>query len=434
MDRPNILYLHSHDTGRYIQPYGYAVATPNLQSLAEEGVLFRQAFCANPTCSPSRSALLTGQYPHSNGMTGLAHRGRWVLNDYSHHILHTLRRVGYRSTLVGVQHIASDPSMIGYDEIVRLERRRGPDVASAAVDFLGRTPEEPFFLSVGFFETHRVFPEPGTAEDPRYAMPPAPVPDTSETRADMAAFQASARILDDSMGKVLDALRGNGLAGNTLLICTTDHGPAFPYMKCNLTDHGIGVMLIMRGPGGFMGGRVIDAMVSHVDIYPTVCELLAVDPPAWLQGRSVMPVIRGEADEVSDAVFSEVNWHAAYEPMRAVRTKRWNYIRRYDERLRPVLPNCDDSPSKSHWLEHGWRDRRYAREELYDLVFDPNEACNRADDPACEEALNDLRRRLHAWMDATDDPLLRGPVPAPSGAKYNDPDGLAPNDPTLTVP
>ena len=75
MNRPNILYLHSHDTGRYIQPYGYGVPTPNLQRLAEEGVLFRQAFCASPTCSPSRAALLTGAFPHSNGMRGLAHFG-----------------------------------------------------------------------------------------------------------------------------------------------------------------------------------------------------------------------------------------------------------------------------------------------------------------------------------------------------------------------
>ena len=101
MQRPNILYIHSHDTGRYVQPYGYAVPTPNIQRLAEEGVLFRQAFCASPTCSPSRACLLTGQYAHNNGMLGLAHRG-FSLNDYSHHLLHTLRRVGYVSALAGV--------------------------------------------------------------------------------------------------------------------------------------------------------------------------------------------------------------------------------------------------------------------------------------------------------------------------------------------
>ena len=87
---PNILYLHSHDTGRYAQPYGHQVPMPNVQALADQGVLFRQAFCAAPTCSASRACLLTGQYGQTNGMLGLAHRG-WSLRDYSHHIVHTLR-------------------------------------------------------------------------------------------------------------------------------------------------------------------------------------------------------------------------------------------------------------------------------------------------------------------------------------------------------
>jgi len=92
-DRPNILYIHSHDTGRYVQPYGHAIATPALQRLAEQGVLFRKAFCAAPTCSPSRASLLTGQHAHNSGMPGLAHRG-FSLNDYGQHILHTLRKAG----------------------------------------------------------------------------------------------------------------------------------------------------------------------------------------------------------------------------------------------------------------------------------------------------------------------------------------------------
>src|SRR5947199_3399394 len=133
-ERPNILYLHSHDTGRYIQPYGYAVRTLNLQKLAEESVLFRQAFDAAPTCSPSRAALLTGQCPHKNGMLGLAHRG-FALNNYEQHLLHWLRPHGYRSTLIGVQHIANDSAMIGYDEVVSTKTVHVADVAPAAVKF-----------------------------------------------------------------------------------------------------------------------------------------------------------------------------------------------------------------------------------------------------------------------------------------------------------
>ena len=99
-NRPNILYIHSHDTGRYVQPYGHAIPTPNIQRLAEQGVLFRKAFCAAPTCSPSRASLLTGQYAHCNGMLGLAHRG-FSLYDYKQHLIHTLRKEGYKSALIG---------------------------------------------------------------------------------------------------------------------------------------------------------------------------------------------------------------------------------------------------------------------------------------------------------------------------------------------
>jgi N-sulfoglucosamine sulfohydrolase len=433
MKRPNILYLHSHDTGRYIQPYGYNVPTPNLQRLAEQGVLFRQSFCAGPTCSPSRAALVTGMWPHSSGMIGLAHRG-FQLNDYTQHIVHTLRRAGYTSTLIGVQHVAATPETIGYDRVVPLKGHRAEYVAPAALEFLNSASGEPFFLSVGFSETHRAFHEPGPAEDPRYCLPPHPLPDTPATRQDMAAFKASAHVLDEGMGAVLDALDANGLAENTLVICTADHGIAFPGMKCNLTDHGIGVMLIVRGPGGFKGGQVNDAMVSHVDIFPTICDLLDIDAPPWLQGTSMMPLIRGQVDEIHDEVFAEVTYHAAYEPKRAVRTKQYKYIRRFDGRTKPVLPNCDDSPSKDVWLEHGWQDRAPEPEQLYDLVFDPNESDNLVCDPSRVEILAEMRDRLERWMQDTDDPLLDGPVPAPSGTRVNDPDGLSPRETPQLIP
>jgi N-sulfoglucosamine sulfohydrolase len=430
MERPNILYVHSHDTGRYVQPYGHAVPTPNLQQLAEQGVLFRQCFCAAPTCSPSRASLLTGQCAHSSGMLGLAHRG-FALNDYRQHILHTLQEAGYTAALIGHQHIAKDPAAIGYDQI---EAHHGSidQVVPAAAKFL-RTPPQPFFLSVGFFETHREFHTPGPNQDPRYCLPPHPLPDTPQTRQDMAAFKASARVLDQAIGAVLDALEANGLAEDTLVICTTDHGIAFPGMKCTLTDHGIGVMLIMRGPFGFTGGQVCDAMVSHVDLFPTICDLLDIEPPAWLQGQSMMPLIRGDAGQINDEIFAEVTYHAAYEPQRAVRTPRWKYIHRFDDRRSPVLPNCDDSFSKDVWLQHGWRDHPTAPERLYDLVFDPNEAHNLADDPSAADVLEDMRARLDRWMRTTDDPLLHGPVLAPPGASANDPDGLSPREPARAM-
>src|SRR6187402_3179785 len=131
MAGPNIVYLHSHDTGRYVQPYGYPVPTPNIQHLADQGVLFRQAFSAAPVCSGSRAALLTGQCPHASGMLGLAHRG-YRLQHPERHIVHVLRDAGYWSGMIGEQHVSADPADVGYDHVVTLGSTRVHDVAPAA--------------------------------------------------------------------------------------------------------------------------------------------------------------------------------------------------------------------------------------------------------------------------------------------------------------
>ena len=306
-------------------------------------------------------------------------------------------------------------------------------VAPAAAQFLASSPQQPFFLDVGLFETHREFPQPAELGDEDYCLPFAALPDTPETRHDTAAFKASARLLDDAVGQVLGALEESGMANNTLVIYTTDHGPAFPGMKCSLTDHGIGVAMIMRLPGRFDGGRTIDAMISQIDVFPTLCELLKLTPPAWLTGKSFLPVLEGRAEEVNEEVFAEVTYHAAYEPKRAVRTIRYKYIRRYDDRSTPVLPNCDDSVSKDVWLRNGWRTRTVLVEQLYDLIFDPSECNNLVENPEYATVLADMRQRLDRWMMETGDPLLAGPAPAGAGAQINDPDGLSPREPVMTV-
>ena len=441
MTRPNILYLHSHDTGRLIQPYGFAVPTPNLHQLASEGVLFRHAFAASPTCSPSRACLLTGQSAHRNGMFGLAHRG-FPLANYEDHLIKSLQKQGYECTLTGIQHIAHDPRQIGYDQLLEPVNDYVNDVhgATCTVDnvapnaeaFLSSSPREPFFLSVGFFETHLEYHPPGGEEAQQQTIPPGSIPDKPETRAEMAGFKASARVLDEGVGQVLKALKENGLEENTFVICTTDHGPPFPGMKGSLTDRGLGVFLILRGPGGFAGGQVLDALVSHLDIFPTICDLLEIAPPQNLEGRSLLPLLKGQP-EIHDELFSEVNYHAAYEPQRAVRTRDWKYIRRYGNRKRPVLCNVDDGPSKKLWVDNGWTEHVLPEEELYNLIFDPGEQVNLAGEKSASTKLNEMRGRLKAWMDSSNDPLLNGPVPAPPGAELNHPESESHLESTFIV-
>jgi arylsulfatase A-like enzyme len=414
----NILYLHSHDTGRYVQPYGHAIPTPNIQWLADQGVMFRNAFCAAPSCSGSRAALLTGEYCHTNGMMGLAHRG-WALNDYDHHIVSTLHGAGYHCELIGEQHVSEDPGILGYDVIHEIADTSATLVAPAAISALARKPKEPFFMSVGFFETHRSFFAPSSVRDRVYSLPPPFLPDTPEIRQDVAAYKASARALDHGIGAVLNTLNETGLDRRTLVICTTDHGLAFPTAKASVLDRGIGVMLIIRGPG-FMGGHARDELVSHIDIFPTICDLAGIPNPAWLQGRSLVPLVYGDEEPgLRREIFAELTYHAAYEPQRAIRTDRYKYIRRYDDYPYPVLPNCDDSPSKDAYLARGWATRKVSREALHDLFFNPGEGRNLIDDPLYAEVAADLRARLHEWMARTADPLLDGPVPAPLGALIN---------------
>jgi len=441
MKQPNILYIHCHDAGRYVQPYGYAVPTPNLQRLAEQGVLFRNAFSMGPTCSPSRAALLTGQAPHSAGMHGVtnANLGGFALYDYRRHMVHTLRKAGYTSTLCGFQHVAADPREIGYDRVMELPKAKrsfnARDVAPKAAEFLDGKPAEPFFLSVGTSEPHSIMdgndpawftPDPENS-DGRYARPPAILPDTPQTRHQMADYVRAAAEFDFSIGTVMDALERNGLAERTLVIATTDHGIDMPGMKCTLTDHGLGVLLICRGPGGFDGGRVIDGLVSHADIFPTLCDLLDISRPDWLQGVSLLPMARSETKFVREEIHGEINYHGVYEPQRCVRTERWKYIRRFDDVLAPhsaeggawprtspferPLPNTGPGISRDVLIDYGIGDRLPPQEELYDVVVDPMERVNLAADAAYARVLTHMRARLERWMKETDDPMLSGKGP-----------------------
>ena len=319
--------------------------------------------------------------------------------------------------------------MLGYDHVVDIDNHHVDAVAPAALQLIAERPSDPFFLSIGFFETHREYFEPTSVRDSLYSLPPANLPDTAETRRDMASYKASARSLDHGVGAVLNALDEHDLADDTIVILTTDHGLAFPGAKATLTDRGLGVMLIVRGPGGFHGGKVSEALVSQIDLFPTLCELADIPAPDWLQGRSLLPLVRREADEVNDAIFAELTFHAAYEPQRAVRTQRFKYIRRFGERELPVLPNVDDGPTKDLLIAHGWAERPLPREELHDLLFDPAEAANVAGEPAYAEVRDELSARLDAWMRETDDPLLGGRRRAAAGRRGHRPGPDLPRGP-----
>jgi arylsulfatase A-like enzyme len=361
-------------------------------------------------------------------MHGNVTRG-FRLAEPSRHLANVLGRHGYHTALAGVQHVMPQASGIGYREVLP----GGPAEAHrAAAAFLRRPPRRPFFLSVGFHETHRPFPEAPAPTPARSPQPPAPLPSLPATRADAAAFHASARRLDEKVGQVLSALLEADLEEETLVVYTTDHGPAFPGMKCTLGEGGIGVALLLSAPGLTTPGTEQEALVSHLDIAPTLCDWAGVPPPRWYRGRSLAPLLRGEVPAVREEAFAELTYHAAYEPQRAVRTGRYKYIRRHLPRRRVMLCNVDDSPSKEALLARGWAAERRDREQLYDLALDPLEQQNRARDPRYGLVLADLRDRLARWQERTADPLRRGGVAPPPDGRFNHPDCRSPHETRFT--
>lgn len=425
----NILYIHTHDSGRYLQPYGYSIPMPNLMKFAREATVFRNAFCAGPTCSPSRAALLTGQTPHSCGMLGLAHRG-FYMSDYKKHLASFLKRHGYETVLCGIQHEAPQAEMLGYSRILGSQTYNMGNIAFDGVkwdvdnahrvaDYLQKKHDKPFFLSFGMFNTHRRYPQHKAVQNPNYIMPPRTLYDTAENREDMANYLYSASIVDECIGIVQNALQQTPLLSDTLVLFTTDHGLALPNMKCNLYDDGIGVALILDFPHNKMRGKVSDALVSHLDVFPTICELCEITPPKELQGTSLLPILLGRTNRIRDHIFAEVNFHACYEPMRCVRTEQYKYICRFDQDLSLIPANIDDSPAKTLLVNHGLTKMAHPKECLFDLYYDPVERVNLVYDDRYVEIKRNLSDKLMRWMRETNDPLLQGAIHPPKGALLN---------------
>jgi len=423
----NVIYIHTHDTGRYIEPYGYNVPTPNLMNLAKEGTLFRQAYSVAPTCSPSRSALLTGLPPHTNGMFGLAHRG-FKLHDMNQHIVPFLNKNNIETALCGVQHVAHpEQKAIGYKRIITVNSNTvdgvnyGVDEANAlsAAKYIKEKKDKPFFLSFGMINTHRDWPAIDNETNENYVMPPFPLYDNKENRKDFASYISSAKIVDRSVKIVLDALKESGLENDTFVFFTTDHGLAYPNMKCNLYDTGIGVSLIIKYPANMKKGQSVDSLVSHLDIFPTICDLMELNIPDDLNGKSLIPILENRTDEIHGEIFAEVTYHAVYEPMRCIRTKRYKLIKYFDDYDFTLPANVDGSTAKDFMADSGFFRKKHPKLMLFDLYLDPVERVNLVHDESYADVLEGLSEKLEKWMTETKDPLAKGKIEKPLGAVTN---------------
>lgn len=421
--RPNVLLIHCHDLGKWLPAYDrLSVDAPNLDRFARESIVFDAAFSTSPLCTPARSSLFTGLSPHQNGLMGLTHQG-WTYAPGVVTLPEHLGALGYRTALLGLQHEDLDARKLGYDEVHGLGfLPRALEVARLCERWLPTDAEaQPFFAVAGMWEAHRPWPdEDYEPADTSQVEVPAYLPDNEHTRKDLAGFYAAIAQLDVAVGRILDALDKCGRSEDTLVIFTTDHGAAFPRAKGTLYDSGVGVALMIRPPRSWqVKGARYGSLTSHLDIVPTLIELAGGDAGTLgLDGVSQLSVILGEArsvesDDAGRHLYLEKTYHDGYDPLRAVRTTQYKYIRSYREGSdgAPLALDLELSATRKG-LPENYRETRLP-EELYDLIADPDELHNVVEDPRYSEVARQLSSALDQWMRDTSDPLLEGPIPEP---------------------
>lgn len=414
MQRPNVLIVTTHDTGRFVGPYGVeAVDTPNLNRLAAGGVRFN-AYTTAPQCSPSRASLTTGRYPHANGAMGLTHgEHRWDLHSSERTIPQILRTAGYRSGHWGVEHAARDPGRIGND--CYDEGRDFASIVGGMAAFVDADPEIPFVAQIGLTETHRVSDHGfgGAPFDAKGITVPAYLRDAPDTRADLADFQGCVNRADAHVGQIFNVLEERDLMDGTLVLFVSDHGIAFPRAKCTLYDPGVEISLIARLRGTPLSGGVAPpGMASIMDILPTLIDLTGAEAPADLHGTSLLPLAAGDSPGHAE-LFVEKTYHSYYDPMRGIRTDDWKYIRNFEVGLGVEVPADVAGGGAYRDLAGRLEPSVHAPAELYDLRSDPNERINLAGHTDYASIEAELDAKLANWMRETGDPLLDGPVASP---------------------
>jgi len=411
-ERPNILWISFEDTNPLYGCYGDPIArTPNLDRLASEGCIWTNAFSTAGVCAPARSAIITGVYPISVGTHHMrtTHTNKFVPElptPYSAVIPHYvrcfteyLRAAGYYCTNNFKTDYQFEPPITAWDELSREAHwRNRPD------------PDQPFFAVFNPMRTHEsgMWPEkcPEITFDPDDMKVPPYFPDTPKVREALARMYTNIEYCDRVLGELLAQLEEDGLAENTVVFHWSDHGP-LPRGKRWLYDSGIHVPLIVRWPGHIKPGSINHNLVSTIDLAPTVLSIAGLEIPPCMHGQPFL----GPKAKPRKYIFATRDRHdESYDMVRAVRDKRFKYIRNYYPG-RPYLlwiPYRNRHPI----VQEMWR--LYLKgelkgpqllmfqprpaEELYDTQADPYEINNLVGDPEYEPELKRLRSVLDKWL------------------------------------
>ena len=430
-ERPNIVIIVVHDLGDYLGCYGHNVHSPNLDRLAFQGVRFTSHFCTSPFCSPARGSIITGQYPHTNGLMGLCNLG-WNMPDRSMTDAQRFEAAGYETCLVGFQHEKRNgedlkfqrywPRFLGHSNFATDYPAECADelLGTLAAARAAGNDERPFYLRVGTYSVHRnLAPVAGTygydlmhdrgLDESEVEVVPQWM-DTPGLRYDLAGFTGEVNNMDRGVGIVLEALEKHGLSDNTLVVFTTDHGIDFPRAKGTLYDMGIRTALLMRLPGRIPAGRTVSGLTSHIDILPTMLDLCGAEADHHVEGVSLTPLIDGKHDSVHGEIFAEESTFPR-NLMRAVRTDRFKLIRNFSRGERSNTAICTGGRTEIDTGRFYFTDR--PDYELYDVANDPHELANLSGNPDVTDIETSLRSRLEQWMTETEDPILTNRIQRP---------------------
>jgi len=440
-ERPNILWLVTEDMGAYLPSFGDStIVTPNLSRLAREGVVYPNLYSTSGVCAPSRAAIATGMYPSSIGanhmrttsymeVTGLPKYGA-VPPPEVRMISEQLRADGYYCTNNYKTDYQFKAPMTAWDE------------SSPYAHWRNRREEQPFFAVMNFTDTHEsgLFEPYGhryieerhhqsgnrefkwkegrlseedtpnhLSKDTKFDIPPY-LPDTEIVRRDMWKLYNNIAEMDRQVGAVLQQLEDDGLLENTIIFFYGDHGGPLPRQKRLIYDSGLNTPMIVRFPNQMHAGTKNDELISFIDFAPTLLSLTGSKPPEHIQGQAFLGNYK--ADENRTYIHAAADRFDGYtDAIRAVRDKRFKYIRNYRPEQGYYLPidYRERIPTMQELLrmrdagtldsiQMQWFRKTKAPEELYDCVNDPHELHNLVNDSKYADKLKELQKEMDRWI------------------------------------
>lgn len=407
---PNLLLILADDcTYRDLEVYGGQAKTPHLNKLAAEGMKFSNCFQAAPMCSPTRHCLYTGLYPVKSG----AYPNHTRAYDWVKSIASYLQGLGYVTHLSGKTHIGP-ASVFPFDYSKRKgDNNPDPEMLKAVIQS-GESSRAPFLFIAASNEPHEPYTKGDATVYPpeKLSLPPVLV-DTLETRTAFSKYLAEVTYFDSQVGELVGLIDAAGLSENTLVMVLSEQGNSFPFAKWTCYDAGLQSACVVRWPAQVAAGRVSEALVEYVDVVPTFLEAAGMERPEVLDGRSFLPVLRGEAAQHKTHVFGlqttrGINSGSDHFGIRSVRDARYRYVRNFSPEMRFQNAATQDAVFLS-WQRKAQegdadaqrlvKDYQYRpAEELYDCLADPWNRVNLIQSEELASVRDELSRQLEAWM------------------------------------